>query len=52
MRAEVRKQIDINFNISWECVHDEPQIFAFLCMSANDHESTETVDLGVTNFSE
>lgn len=49
MRAETRKQITLTS--VGDMYMGRLKLFAALCMSANDNESTEGVDLGVTNFS-
>ena len=49
MRAETRRQSLAPVPLSWEHMHWETIFFASLHMSANDHKSTRSIDLGVTN---
>lgn len=50
IRAETRRQEVTLFNLSWEHVCWETQIFYALCASTNDTESTVCTDLGFQKY--
>lgn len=50
MGAETRRQRVSLFDFSWECACQYLlKYFVALCAFSDDHESTVSVDLGVTN---
>jgi len=47
--AKTRRQNIALCDFSWEYAYWATHIFVALCMSANDHKSTTSIDLGITN---
>lgn len=49
VRTETRRQSGTLFSFSWDHARRAACFFITLLISANEHESTTSIDLGVTN---